>query len=484
MINRFKSCFILTLLFFTPSLFAGSVWLSSLDLSRMTTGWSVAKANREIADGPLSIHGQKFDFGVGTHATSKFRVKLDGRAERFAANVGVDDSAGNQGSVEFIVIGDGKILWRSGVLKGGDPAMPVSVSLKDVNILTLRVTDGRDGESNAHADWANAKIIMKDGSAPPSALPPYDTFGLKTKNFTVNFQVGDDGRLYQFPIGSAENSKLLRDQEFYPQAGDGYVWEPALEVIHADGNTSTVLLYDGMMQTNESPNIEVTRIHLHDPAYPFEVTLCFRTHYHEDVVEQWTEIRHHESGVVTLQRMTSSSLLFATNVYLTHFFGDWAKEMMYPITEQITPGVKVLDSKLGVRADQYQNPSFILSLNARATETNGEVLAGSLAWSGSFQCTFDDNVEQIRALCGINPFATAYHLKPDETFTTPTMIWVWSDHGFGDMSRKFHDWARDFGIRNGHQTRDVLLNNWEATGFDFDFNRIVSLFGPAKDLGV
>ncbi|HTR41375.1 MAG TPA: alpha-galactosidase [Pseudomonadales bacterium] len=484
MTNRFKSCLTLTLLFLSPSLFAGTVWLSSLDLNQMTTGWSVAKANREISDGPLSIHGQKFDYGVGTHATSKFRVKLDGQAERFTADVGVDDSAGNQGSVEFIVEGDGKILWRSGVLKGGDSAMPVDVSLKDVNILTLRATDGGDGESNDHADWANAKIIMKDGDAPPAALPPYDKFSIKTKTFAVNFQVGDDGRLYQFPIGAGEDSKLLRDQEFYPQAGNGYVWEPALEAVHADGNTSTALLYDGMTQTNESPSIALTRIHLRDPAYPFEVTLCLRAHDDEDVVEQWTEIRHHESGVVTLQRMASASWLFSTNVYLTHFFGDWAKEMMYPITEQITPGVKVLDSKLGVRADQYQNPSFILSLNGRATETNGEVLAGSLAWSGSFQCAFDDNVEQVRALCGINPFATAYHLKPNETFTTPTMIWVWSDQGLGDMSRKFHDWARDFGIRNGHETRDVLLNNWEATGFDFDFNRIVGLFAPAKELGV
>ena len=311
-----------------------------------------------------------------------------------------------------------------------------------------------------------------------------DTLNLKTRTFALNFQVGDDGRLYQFPIGAEENSKLLRDQEFYPQAGDGYVWEPALEVVHADGNTSTALIYDSTVETNESPDIKLTRIHLHDVAYPFEVTLCFRTHYNEDVIEQWTEIRHHESGVVTLQRMASGSLLFSTNVYLTHFFGDWAKEMMYPITEQITPGIKVLDSKLGVRADQYQNPSFILSLNGQATETSGEVLAGSLAWSGSFQCALDDNVEQVRAVCGINPFATAYHLKPNETFSTPTMIWVWSDHGLGDMSRKFHDWARNFGIRNGHGTRDVLLNNWEATGFDFNFDRIASLFGPAKEIGV
>ena len=52
------------------------------------------------------------------------------------------------------------------------------------------------------------------------------------------------------------------------------------------------------------------------------------------------------------------------------------------------------------------------------------------------------------------------------------MIWTWSSHGLGDMSRKLHAWARDFGMRDGHNTRAVLLNNWEATGFDFDFNRL------------
>jgi alpha-galactosidase len=305
-----------------------------------------------------------------------------------------------------------------------------------------------------------------------------------TKDFTLNFQVGDDHRLYQQPIGVEEsNWKLQRDDEYYPQAGDGYVWEPALQVVHADGNTSTALVYDGVTRTNETADLEEIRFHLHDPAYPFEVTLCFRAHQAGDVVEEWTEIVHHESGPVTLVRMASTSLLLETNVYLTHFFGDWVKEMLAPITGQITPGLKVLDSKLGVRASQFQNPSFFLSLGGKATETEGRVLAGSLAWSGSFQLAFDDNNKAVRALCGINPFGSAYHLEAGKTFITPTMIWVWSSHGLGDMSRNFHNWARDFGMRDGHKTRSVLLNNWEATGFDFNFSRIVSLFDPAKEIG-
>lgn len=451
----------------------------------MTAGWSEPKSGHAISGGPLRIHGQTFTNGVGTHATSKLRLALDGNAQRFTAEVGVDDGAGKEGSVEFVVSGNGKVLWRSGVLHTGDPARPVNVSLVGIKTLVLQVTDGEDGESNDHADWANATMEVSRGAALPVALPPYESFNLETKNFVLNFWVGDDGRLYQRPGGGADpNAKLQRNDEAYPQAGDGYIWEPALQVVHADGNTSTALIFDSVTRTNDETGRELTRIQLHDPAYPLTATLNFCADRERDVIEQWTEIVHHEPRPVTLERMASTALLLpATNIYLTHFFGDWAKEMLAPITEKITPGTKVLDSKIGVRADQFRNPSFVLSLDGPPTENSGRVLGGSLEWSGSFQCAFDDNGQGVRALCGVNPFASAYSLKPGETFTTPKMIWVWSTNGLGEMSRKLHRWARDYGMRDGQVTRAVLLNNWEATGFDFDFNRIVGLYAPAKEIG-
>lgn len=467
------------------SLSAETVWLSSLDLKQMTTGWGAAQADRGVAGQPLSIGGKKFARGVGTHAASKLRVNLGGNASRFVAQVGVDDSAEGQGSVEFIVVGDGRMLWQSGLLTGGKPAVPVDIDIAGVQTLGLRVTEGEDGASHDHADWADARISMKDGAAGPVVLPPYETFGLSTKNFALDFEVGDDGRLYQRAIGArAEQEHLRRDDEFYPQAGDGYIWEPAVQVVHADGNTSTALLYEGITRTDEGTGRELLRIKLRDPAYPFEVALCFRVHRDHDVVEQWTETRHHEVGTVKLERMASSSLLLMpANLHLTHFYGDWANEMN-PVTEPLTPGTKVLDSKLGVRAHQFGNPSFLLSLDGPVKEESGRVLGGSLAWSGSFQCAFDHTGHRVRAVCGMNPFASAYHLKPDTTFATPVMIWVWSGAGAGEMSRKLHAWAREFGFRDGHETRAVLLNNWEATGFDFDFNRIAGLYEPAKQMGV
>jgi len=463
---------------------AETVWLSALDLKQMTSGWSVPQADRGITGKPISIGGKNFARGVGTHAASKMRLDLGGKAKRFFAQVGMDDSAGGQGSVEFIVSGDGKVLWRSGLLTGGNAALPVKVNLSGVRVLSLRVTDGGDGSGFDHADWAEAGIEMKEGAPLPIALPAYETFALKTAQFGIDFQVGDDGRLYQRAIGAPEeNERSERWDEAYPQAGDGYIWEPALQAVHADGNTSTSLVYDGLTRTNEAVGRELVRIRLRDPAYPFEVALCFRLHQDRDVVEQWAEIRHRESRPVQLERMASSGLLLMpTNLHLMHFFGDWATEMN-PIIEPLTPGTKVIDSKLGVRAHQFRNPSFVLSLDGPPAEASGRVLAGSLAWSGSFQCAFDHFGGRVRALAGVNPFASTYHLKAGETFVTPTMIWVWSSTGLGEMSRKFHAWARDFGFRDGHQPREVLLNNWEATGFDFDFQRIVGLYDPAKAIG-
>ena len=464
---------------------AETIWLSSLDLKQMTTGWLAAQADRGVAGQPLSIRGKKFERGVGTHAASKLRIDVGGNAKRFIAQVGVDDGAGGQGSVEFIVMGDGRVLWKSPVLTGAKPAMAVDLDIAGVRTLTLRVTEGEDGASHDHADWADARIIMKDGSPAPLTLPPFESIKLTTKSFDLGFEVGDDGRLYQRAVGTRnEKERIQRVEESYPQAGDGYIWEPALQVVHSDGNTSTVLLYQGVTRTNEGPGRELTVIKLSDPAYSFNVSLCFRTHYDRDVVEEWTEIRHHESGSVKLERMASSSLLLMpTNLQLTHYYGDWANEMN-PVVEPLSPGTKVLDSKIGVRAHQFGLPSFLLSLDGPVAEDSGRVLAGSLAWSGSFQCAFDHTGQRVRALCGVNPFGSAYHLKADTTFATPAMIWVWSSAGAGEMSRKLHAWARDFGFRDGHKPRSVLLNNWEATGFDFDFNRIANLFEPAKQLGV
>jgi alpha-galactosidase len=159
------------LLFSLPTLVrAGTFGLETLELQYIEQGWGEAQANKSVDGHPMMIDGKRFEHGLGTHANSKFRIALGGKAERFTATVGVDDEVDKKGSVVFKVTGDGKTLWESGVLRGGDPAKDVSVALNGVKVIVLTVGDAGDDMNYDHADWADARIVMASGK--PEAVAP------------------------------------------------------------------------------------------------------------------------------------------------------------------------------------------------------------------------------------------------------------------------------------------------------------------------
>ena len=148
-----------------------TVPLSSLDLKNTEQEWGDPHADKSVDGHPLSIGGKKFDNGLGTHATSYLRVKLDGNAKEFKAWVGVDDEeTGQPAMITFYVIGDGKTLWKSDLMRSGDAAVPVDVDLTGVKKLLLFVNNGGDDISFDHADWADAHFIMAQGA--PETVPP------------------------------------------------------------------------------------------------------------------------------------------------------------------------------------------------------------------------------------------------------------------------------------------------------------------------
>ncbi len=148
-----------TLRFTLKPLLPNEVFLSELEPLYATADWGTVQMNRSVSGKKISIAGNQFDHGIGTHANSVIDFDVNGLYDNFTAVVGIDDGNGsNKGSVEFFVYGDGKELWRSSVLRKSDGAKHVSVNLKDVQHLVLRVSDGGDGINYDHADWAEAKL--------------------------------------------------------------------------------------------------------------------------------------------------------------------------------------------------------------------------------------------------------------------------------------------------------------------------------------
>lgn len=317
------------------------------------------------------------------------------------------------------------------------------------------------------------------------------TFRIKTDNSELVFLVGKDNYLYQLDYSKGKEKYTLpargivREKEFYPPSGNGYISEPALMAVHADGNTSTELFYQNHETKALEDNVELTIIHLKDPKYPFYVDFFIKSFKKEDVLEMWTEIYHEENGSVRLDKYSSASPVFSAKEYfLTQFNGNYKREATV-VEEKLTEGIKILDSKLGIRAHQMRIPSFILSLDKASDEENGETYLGTLSWPGSFQMAFDlDWNKNLRAITGINPFASQYFLEKNRRLRTPTSIWTYSCKGKGQASRNIHHWAVKYGVREGGKDRPILLNNWEATHTTFDENKLISLFEDAKKVGV
>ncbi len=136
-----------------------TVWLDQLDLSAATQGYGVPKRNKTVDGNIMTIAGKTFERGFGTHAESSLTIQLNGQARSFTAQVGVDDEMkDHEPAVEFIVNGDGKTLWSSGVMRLGDRARACSVSLAGIQKVELVVADGGNGNYYDHANWADAKF--------------------------------------------------------------------------------------------------------------------------------------------------------------------------------------------------------------------------------------------------------------------------------------------------------------------------------------
>jgi sialate O-acetylesterase len=135
--------------------------LSSLNLGEMTQSWSVPGIDKSVSGNPISIGGKRFASGIGTHAQSSLALDLGRAATRFSAQVGLDDETGGGGTVEFRVLGDGKLLWSSGIMKGKDAAKVIDVDLTGIRKIILQVGDANDGRDNDHADWGDAAITYQ-----------------------------------------------------------------------------------------------------------------------------------------------------------------------------------------------------------------------------------------------------------------------------------------------------------------------------------
>lgn len=330
----------------------------------------------------------------------------------------------------------------------------------------------------------------------------HKVFRIATDQTDLILQVGDNGRLYQTYLGE----KLLNDEdvnrftwyqhsgsdgsisqrgwEVYSGSGNEEFFEPAIAITHNNGKTSSYLYYVSSSTQAVEGGMETT-INLRDDKYPIDITLHYVAYPKENVIKTWSEIKHQEKKPIILNRYASTMLYFCNSAYyLTEFSSDWAKEAQMT-SQQLQFGKKIVDTKLGSRAAMIAHPFFEVGLDQPVAENQGKVLMGTLGWTGNFRFTFEvDNAGNLRVIPSINPYASNYQLPANEVFTTPEFIFTLSYNGSSEGSRNLHEWARNYSLKDGKDSRLTLLNNWENTGFDFNQEILADLMKEAKHLGV
>lgn len=285
----------------------------------------------------------------------------------------------------------------------------------------------------------------------------------------------------------------------YPTGCNTDYRTPAISVVYADGTRVCDLQYEAyrivagkpklpglpavyVEQEEEADTLEIT---LTDALKQLKVILSYTVYNTMDVITRHATVVNQGTEPVALEKVMSASVDFEGQNYdFLQLSGAWGRERHIERTPLHT-GMQKIESNRGA-SSHMQNP-FLVMCDRNAAETNGNVYAMNFVYSGNFEAGIEvDQIFRPRMFMGLNSYDFAWQLGVGEAFTAPEVVMVYSDEGFGKMSRIYHRLYRTRLVRGRYrdEPRPILCNNWEATYFDFTEEKILEIAEEAKALGI
>lgn len=287
-------------------------------------------------------------------------------------------------------------------------------------------------------------------------------------------------------------------QEF-PEYGTSDFRDPAIVLEQENGSTITNFTYkehriiDGKNQLDELPSTYATKgsncktliITLEDRLLKAEVELYYTIFMNQPVIARSSRITNKGNQKLTIKQLMSLTLDLPDADYdWIQLSGAWGRERHIK-ERSLSQGIQAINSTRGISGHQH-NP-FVALKRKETTEHQGEVIGASFIYSGNFLIQAEvDTFDVTRMQIGINPFNFSWNLDHQESFTTPEAIIAYSEKGMNGMSQAFHSVIRENLINSTWKEKDrpVLINNWEATYFDFNEEKLIDVAQKAKDVGI
>ena len=284
-----------------------------------------------------------------------------------------------------------------------------------------------------------------------------------------------------------------------PTRGSGWYGEPAVAATNAKGDDMVQLTYVShaiYMGKNRLPGLPATfarregdaetlEIELMDRLTGLRVTAVYGVFERTGAITRSLRLKNESGEDKQINGVLSASAPVHGSGYdVIHLKGAWARER-HVMRQTQGEGEYRIFSQRG--ASGHEANPFLALCEKSATEFSGEVWAVSLVYSGSFEAlSYVNNTENSRLSIGLNPDVFTWKLEPGETFVSPEAAMVYSPDGLNGMSHAFHRLYSENLMRSKWFERDrpILINNWEATYFNFNEEKILQIARRAKELGV
>ena len=285
----------------------------------------------------------------------------------------------------------------------------------------------------------------------------------------------------------------------YPLYGHGDLRYPACSMRRENGSHIfefryiSHVIYSGKHGINGLPAIwcsttdemESLEVELEDANSGTRLTLYYTICSDLPVIARHTRITQAGASAVTIERVMSCNVDLIDDAWeMVQLNGAWSRER-HVTTMPLRPGIQSVYSMRGHSSAQF-NP-FLALKRKECTETQGECMGFTLLYSGSFLAGVEvDNYHVSRVQIGIHPDCFEWTLQQGESFETPEAVYVYSEDGLNGMSQAFHTLFNRHLVRGKYRMKErpILINNCEATYFDFDEEKIVRIAETAAQAGI
>lgn len=302
---------------------------------------------------------------------------------------------------------------------------------------------------------------------------PYDTgmdktYSLDSLPLEYAFKGSADYRTPAFSMRSADGTTGCDLRYVSHEIRSGKYDLPALPTAYDAGDTAQTL-----------------EIVLEDAVSGIRVRLLYGVFEDADVITRAAIIENHGVTPIILHKVSSLCLDYVYGDYkMLTFYGRHAMERNLEET-LLCHGMYSIGSSRGASGHFY-NPFAVLA-EQTATEDAGACVGMHLVYSGNFLLEAEsDGYNQLRVVMGIGTEDFAWNLEPGQSFEAPEALLTFSESGYATLTNRIHRFFRSHILRGPwiHKQRPVLINNWEATYFDFDGDKIEAIAAKAADLGI